>query len=133
MRKIIFLPILIFLLGCSNNNDEDNEFIVGKWKVVKRYDAGVETNLSPCDPFCIYDFGADFSVETYVVNKNQVPPNVICGVYFPGMYSWVKIDENTYQEFRTSDPSDINNTYTIDDDFLIINYSDNRSAVLKRD
>ncbi|WP_140487768.1 hypothetical protein [Flavobacterium sp. GSA192] len=133
MRKIIFLPILIFLLGCSNNDDENNEFIVGKWKVVKRYDSGIETDLSSCDPFYIYDFGADFSVETYVVNKNEVPQNVLCGVYFSGMFSWVKIDENTYQEIRTSDPSDVNHTYTRDGKFLIINYPDNRSAVLKRD
>lgn len=132
MRKIIFLPILILLLSCSNNNDENNEFIIGKWKVVKRYDSGVETDLSPCDPFYIYNFSADFSVETYVVNENKIPQNVLCGVYFPGMFSWVKIDENTYQEFRTSDSSDVNSTYTRDGEFLIITYSDNRSAVLKR-
>lgn len=132
MRKIIFLPILFFLLSCSNNNDENNEFIIGKWKVVKRYDLDVETDLSPCDPFYIYNFGTDFSVETYVVNKNKIPENVLCGVYFPGMFSWVKIDENTYQEIRTSDPSDVNHTYTRDGEFLILNYSDNRSAVLKR-
>lgn len=134
MRKIIFLPILFFLLSCSNNKDENNEFIVGKWKVIKRYDSGVETDLSPCDPFYIYEFGADFSVETYVVSKSEIPQNVLCGVYFTGMYSWVKIDENTYQEIRTSDPLDINSTYTRDGDFLILNYSDNdnQRIVLKR-
>lgn len=133
MRKIVFLLILFFVLSCSNNSDEKNEFIVGQWKVVKRYDSGIEIDLNACDPFYIYDFGADFSVETHIENKNGIPKNVLCGVYYPGTYSWIKIGENSYQEVRTSDFSDVNNTYIRDGEFLILNYSDNRSAVLKRD
>ena len=134
MKKFIIFPILIILFNCSNNDDSsESEFIVGKWKVIQRFESNVEIELNNCDPFVVHEFNSDFSMRTYTINESQIPPNTACGVYPLGWHEWNKIGENLYESRNLNLPDLLITEYKKEGEYLFLEYSTNdNKAVLKR-
>ena len=93
LNSLIFFTFLILFTSCSKDNPE---FIVGQWQVIERFDNGNEIDLTQCDPFIIREFGNDGSLRSFIINENDIPSGVICGITPSNLFTWEKEDENNY-------------------------------------
>lgn len=120
MKNYFLLLFSIIIFSCnsddnSNSNsdsDSNSDFIVGKWIAIKNFESGVEVDLNVCAFFVVYEFNSDFSLSTILINENQIPENVFCGIYDFEYYKWKKIDDDKYGVFHIKTPDHINITFT---------------------
>lgn len=126
--KHLFLFLFLFLLISCSNNENNDDFIIGKWRVIERYDEfnnGVD--LNECDEYVLYDFKTDFSLHfSYSKEYNdRILGNTvfICGLPF-GSFEWLKIDDTTYKSSKVNSSASAitnhENTYRIENNKLII-------------
>ncbi|MET0946028.1 MAG: hypothetical protein ABWY22_11505 [Flavobacterium sp.] len=125
-NSIILILISMFFLSCSNDNNNDS--VVGKWKVINRFDSSdAEIELTPCDDIRVIRFYKDNSFGFYNITDEQ-QPGTLCGESFAGVYQWYKLENGKY--LVTPGQQSV---YTFDGSRLIeINTINNQKAVLKR-
>ena len=129
MKNIFKVIILIFFFqSCSNeSNQNNNDFIVGKWKAIERYRSDVQIDLGICDPYMLYEFNQDNSSRLFNETKKQ-PPNTLCGETMLGWNIWKNIGNGNYELQDKS--GQVASTFYIDNSNLIQQYNDRDEKVV---
>ena len=133
MKNVILLLFSIILFSCSSDDDSNSEFIVGKWVATKIFESGVEVDLNVCNQNTVFEFYSDSTLRNYLINEDQIPQNVLCGLLPSDYYEWKIMDDNKYGINHVNFPENINITFTRNGNYLDMVYTSSENMVrLKR-
>ncbi|TYA58920.1 hypothetical protein [Formosa maritima] len=83
MKDLKIVIIILFgfaiLLSCSNDDENsENDIIIGKWVPIARYESNQQIELSLCDPFFYTEYYKDHTVISNRIETTQFPDE--CGM-----------------------------------------------------
>jgi len=99
-KQILFYGILFSILiinSCSKNDDSnDNDIIIGKWRPIERYESNQQVEMPTCLPYIYTEFKTDKSINSYMVSTLSIPNE--CGnINFELGWNWKNLGNNEYR------------------------------------
>ncbi|MFD0962816.1 hypothetical protein [Pseudofulvibacter geojedonensis] len=88
-----FIGLLLFL-SCSSDNDNSNDIIIGKWKLIEKYESDIQVSPDECLLFWYDEYKADKSILSNYIDSVDYPDD--CFIEAELGWTWKNIGNNKY-------------------------------------